>query len=86
MERVQFTLQLLNLRTVLVLNSEVVHLDLNVADLSTETVLLLLVADNCVEHSLQILDLIVYLLYQLVLCLLEDGIFDLHIDGLDLLD
>jgi len=86
MERVQFTLQLLNLRTVLVLNSEVVHLDLNVADLSTETVLLLLVADNCVEHSLQVLDLIVYLLYQLVLCLLEDGIFDLHIDGLDLLD
>jgi len=76
---IQFTLQLFDLGTVLVLDTEVIHLDLNVADLSFKTITLLLVADDRIKHALQVLDLIVDFLDQLVLRLLEDGIFNLHI-------
>ena len=49
---VQLALELLDLYTVLVLDTEVVHLDLNVADLGAQAVLFLLVAHNRVEHAL----------------------------------
>ena len=82
---VQLVLELLDLRLVLVLDAEVVHLDLNVTNLSAQAVLLLLVAHNRVKHAFQVLDLVVDFLDQLVLCLLVHSIFDLDIHLLDLL-
>ena len=44
----------------------------------------MLVADNSVKHAFQILDLVVYLLDELVFRFLEDSVFHLDIDSLDL--
>ena len=86
MESVQLALQLFNLRHILVLNPEVVHLDLDGADLSTELVLLLGVANDRVEHAFQILDLVIDLLNLLVFRLLEDRLLHLYINFLDFVD
>lgn len=78
--------KLFDLSHVFVLDAEVVHLDLDVANLGPHLVLFLLVAYDRVEHTLQILNFIVNLLHQLVLSLLENGIFHIDVDLLDLLN
>lgn len=85
LQSVQLHLELIDLCHILVLDAEVVHLDLDVADLSRQFVLLLLTTNNCVKDALQTLDLIVDLLDLLVLSVFEDGIFDFNINVSDLL-
>ena len=71
---VQLSLQLLNLCHVLVLDPEIVHFDLDVADLRAKLVLFLRIADDGVEHTLEVLDLVIDLLDLLVLGLFEDSL------------
>jgi len=85
-EDVQLALKLVNLSHVLVLDPKVIHLDLNVTDLSAQLVLLLFVGDDSVEHTFQVLNFIIDLLDQLVLSLLENGVFNFHINFADLLN
>ena len=81
---VKLVLKLFNLSHVLVLDSKVIHFDLDISNLSSHLVLLLLIAHNRVKHAFEVLDLIVDLLDELVLGLLKDSFlnFDIHLSYL----
>ena len=52
LKRVELGLKLFDLAVVFVLNTEIVHLYLDVANLSSEPILLLLVSTDSIEHAL----------------------------------
>ena len=52
MHHVILALELVDLAVILILDSKVVHFYLNVANLSSQPILLLLIRDNGVEHAL----------------------------------
>ena len=83
LDLIQLSFELVDLGHVLVLDPEVVHLDLNVADLSTKLVLLLSIADDSIEHSLEVLHFVVDLLDLLIFRLFEDSLLDLVVNLLD---